>query len=928
MPLPHWLPPDRNAMDPEDHFQPSGTQPLSLMRQPEAIQAALEGVVTIDEDQRIIMINAAAQRMFLRTAQELRGASLGELMPVRFRQDHEVHVRRFMASAAVERSMDKVASIVGLRANGEEFPLQVAICKVDLDTEHGVRHCCTALLYDRSESQMLNRSIERLNQQMRSIFDLAPVAIWITDGDRIVFANQACCKLFDVDAPGELVGRLVDELLRARFGDSLPSQIVQALANEDTVSTLSGVVVRRDGETREVELAVGALPDHQRTLVQMVITDSTQRAQERRDLLLSRRTLREFSASIVDAREEERRRIARELHDELGQRLMAMKLELATLPEPALQGAGAGRTQAMIEMLDDTVASVRRIAKGLRPPMLDDLGLDAAIEWLVSEFRQHHPIQVDLAMKPGKTVVPPDVGIALYRILQEGLTNIARHAGASKARVVLTQTATDWRLALEDDGVGFPRVGTPAKRGSFGLIGMRERVLLLGGTLTTRNLVGGGARVDIRIPRRTAEAAHAPGATDLTEPAPHPESADQLYAQPLAGPDPRQRGSGDSSRLAHELNVHQAELESQNEELRRTQSALVAARDRYLDLYEYAPVGYLTLDAQGRVQESNLTAAVMLGRERGALRGRPFARHLQGPDADRWHRFLQQVGAGTNRESIVLAFSAPPGRMTWYGQVDCLHAVSRQGEASLRITLVDISDRVQADLERRIAALDADARETERRRLAFTLHENLGQRLSALKMEMVAAPASLDEDEAARWNTRMAPVLDALDEAVATVRRVTTDLRPPMLDDLGLNAAIEWLAQDSARQLGLRFNVALDPDPPALAPATALGLYRFVQEGLAYLLRDPGTSEFSIDLRHGAGALELVLRGLARAASPVPSVADETVVDVLAHRARLLGGKLRPDAERDRSGWLALRLTLPLPLPGEGQPTRKKAEAP
>lgn len=926
MPLPHWLPPDRTDMDPEDHFQPSARQPLSLMRQPEAIQAALEGVVTIDEDQRIIMINAAAQRMFLRTAQELTGASLAELMPVRLRKAHEEHVRHFMASAALERPINRVTNIVGLRANGEEFPMHVAICKVDLSTDQGVRHCCTALLFDRSEVQNLNQTIERLNHQMRSIFDLAPAAIWISDGEHIVFANQACCKLFDVEAPAGLVGRPVDELLRAGLGDSMQSRIRQALASEDTVSTLNGIVVRRDGETREVELAVGALPDHQRTLVQMVITDTTQREQERRDLLLSRRTLREFSASIVDAREEERRRIARELHDELGQRLMALKLELATLPEPALQGAGAWRPQAMIEMVDDTVASVRRIAKGLRPPMLDELGLNAAVEWLVSEFRQHHPIQVDLKMKPGKTVVPPDVGIALYRILQEGLTNIARHAGASKARVVLTQTATDWRLKLEDDGVGFPRVGAPAKRCSFGLIGMRERVLLLGGTLTTRNLIGGGARVDIRIPRRAAKAAHAPGAADLTEPAPHPESAGQLLAQPLAGPDPRQRGSGDASRLAHELHVHQAELESQNEELRRTQSALAAARDRYLDLYEYAPVGYLTLDEQGTVQESNLTAAVMLGRERGALRGRPFARHLQGPDADRWHRFLQQVGAGTNRESIVLAFSAPPSRKTWYGQVDCLHAVSRQGEPSLRITLVDISDRVQADLERRIAALDADARETERHHLASTLHENLGQRLSALKMEMAAASAGLGEEETARWKVRMAPVLDALDEAVATVRRVTTDLRPPMLDDLGLNAAIEWLAQDSARQLGLHFSLALDPDPPALAPATALGLYRFVQEGLAYLLRDPGTSEFRIDLRLGAGALELVLRGLARAASPVPSVADDPAVDVLAHRARLLGAKLRSDAERDRSGWLALRLTLP--LPDEGQPTRKKAEAP
>ena len=913
-------------MDSEDHFQPSGPQPLSLMQQPEAIHAALEAVITIDEDLRIIMINPAAQRMFLKSAEALRGASLGELIPARFREAHEGHVRRFMASAAVERPMSQATNLVGLRANGMEFPMQAAICKVDLNIDGAVRHCCTALLQDRSEVQGLSQRIESFNHQVRSLFDLAPVAIWITDEDRIVFANRACCKLFGVQAPGELVGQSVREMLSADARTALWEKIAEALASENSVSTLSGVLLQRQGEMREVELVVGALPDHHRTLVQMVITDITQRSQERRDLLRSRRTLRELSASIVDAREAERQQIARELHDELGQRLMALKIELSSLPAAVGQGKEAERSQAMIDMLDETVASVRRIAVGLRPPMLDDLGLNAAIEWLVGEFRQHHAIQVDLAMKPTRAEAPPDVAITLYRILQEALTNIARHAVAHKASVGFAQTATGWRLVVEDDGVGFPHIGAPARRGSFGLIGMRERVLMLGGTLTTRNLAGGGARLEVRTPRQAAAAVQEPAAAGLDEPAPQPDPADRTQALPLATRDPGQRSGDDASRLAHELQVHQAELESQNEELRRTHSALAAARDRYMDLYEYAPVGYLTLDEQGHVQESNLTAAVMLGRERGSFKGKPFARHLQSPDADRWHRFLQQVSASPDRQSIVLAFVAPPAKGTWYGQVDCLRAVSRRGEPSLRVTLVDVSDRVQADLERRIAALDADTREAERRRVALTLHENLGQRLSALKMEVASAPAGLGEEAASLWTARMAPVLDALDEAVATVRRVTTDLRPPMLDDLGLNAAIEWLAQDSARRLGLRFSLALDPDPPALTRATALALYRFVQEGLVHLLRDAGTSEFRIDLRHTAGALELALRSLAKRASPGSGVADDPAMDVLRYRARLLGGDLQPDPQRDRSGWLTLRLTLP--MPDEAQPIPTGVETP
>lgn len=504
-------------MDSKNHFQPSAAQRLSLMQPPEAVRAALEGVVTIDESQRITMSNAAAQRMFLRTEQALRGASLWELMPVRFRQAQQARVQRFMARAAAQRAMEQVFHVVGLRSNGEEFALYVVMCKLDLSTEHGPRHCFIALLFERSEVCGLNQTIECLNHQMRPIFDLVPVVIWITDGERIVFANQACCTLFDVHTPADLVGRSVHDLLRSETGGSLKGQIGQALASEDAVSSLRARVVRRHGETLEVELVVGALPEHHSRLVQMVITDITPRSQERRDLLLSRRTLRELSASIVDAREAERKRIARELHDELGQRLMALKLELSMLAQAEGQRTGAERIQTVIDMLDDTLASVRRIAVGLRPPMLDDLGLNAAIEWLVSGFRQHHALQIDLAMKPAQAVVPPDVAITLYRILQEALTNIVRHAGAQKVRVGFAQTASGWRLVVQDDGVGFAHTGAPTRRGSFGLIGMRERLLLLDGTLSIRNLASGGARLDIRIPRRTTNAPHEPEAVDPVE---------------------------------------------------------------------------------------------------------------------------------------------------------------------------------------------------------------------------------------------------------------------------------------------------------------------------------------------------------------------------------------------------------------------------
>jgi PAS domain-containing protein len=357
----------------------------------------------------------------------------------------------------------------------------------------------------------------------------------------------------------------------------------------------------------------------------------------------------------------------------------------------------------------------------------------------------------------------------------------------------------------------------------------------------------------------------------------------------------------EADRLTHELQVHQAELESQNEELRRTQSALAAARDRYQDLYEYAPVGYLTLDEQGCVNESNLTAAVMLGRERQALKGTALSRYLQETDADRWHLYLQQMLTGQRLPRMDLFFAASPIARAWYGQIDGLRVVAPDGRKSLRVTLTDVSDRMQADLARRVAALDADAREAERRRVA-------------LKMEV----ASLTRVEDARaLRDCMEPVLRTLDEAVSTVRRITTDLHPPMLDDLGLNAAIEWLAQDTASRLGLRFSLSLDEDLPDLDEQTALALYRFVQESLSYLLRDTVGIEFAIDLHRTASAIFLVLRSMGK----VPRQDDRAPMDgqageVLHHRARMIGGSLAIDAARNSAGWLGLQLTLPLPPGG------------
>jgi signal transduction histidine kinase len=258
-------------------------------------------------------------------------------------------------------------------------------------------------------------------------------------------------------------------------------------------------IARLDGSVREVEIALAAMPDHGRTTLQMVINDVTEQARASRELRRSRRELRELTASLVDAREEERRRIARELHDELGQRLTALKLELSTLDASAVGARPSPRIATMFEMIDETVAAVRRIATDLRPAMLDDLGLNTAVEWLARDSARRMGLQLSLDLPPVDPPIGDAASIALYRMVQETLTNIARHARATQVRIDMRCDDAAVELRVQDNGVGLPK--PPSRRKvSHGLMGMRERCQMLGGTIELGNAPDGGACITIRLP--------------------------------------------------------------------------------------------------------------------------------------------------------------------------------------------------------------------------------------------------------------------------------------------------------------------------------------------------------------------------------------------------------------------------------------------
>ncbi len=286
---------------------------------------------------------------------------------------------------------------------------------------------------------------------------------------------------------GELTGRRPDG---GEFQASLSLRPLPAVGGgvDGVLAVLSDISRRKHAEA--------ALQDLHRNLESRVM-------QRTAELLHANGQLRQLSAHMAAVKEEERKRIAREIHDELGQNLLALKLDIAQLNERlgGRETRFARRVAAALENIDATLRSVRGIMNELRPSVLD-LGLAAALEWLVNDFRHRSSLRYDLQL-PGDAdiaAIDGDAGLVLFRIVQEALVNALRHSRASQVSVRLAVRDGTVSLEVEDNGIGI----APSCRerpGSFGLIGMQERADALHGSFVLNDFEpGAGCCVTVRLP--------------------------------------------------------------------------------------------------------------------------------------------------------------------------------------------------------------------------------------------------------------------------------------------------------------------------------------------------------------------------------------------------------------------------------------------
>lgn len=360
--------------------------------------------------------------------------------------------------------------------------------------------------------------VEDTPASLRLLADLLGHAGYVTrqaqDGRMALLSAQSRPPdliLLDVRMPGldgfEVCARLKED---ARSAD-VPVIFLSALdATEDKIKAFRLGAVDYIAKPYQPEEVLARVHTHvelrrlQSRLEDRVAERTAQYREAQAQLQASKVRLHELAGFLQGVREEERARIARELHDELGQSLTALRIDLSWLrgkcaeAEPGI-GARLANAQSLVE---NTMEGLRRIAEDLRPRMLDDLGLAAAIEHHVGDFAQRTGIPCELALNREEFAVSGPTATAVFRIIQEALTNIARHADASRVEVSVVQEGDGIELRVGDDGRGI--VGQGGNK-TFGLLGMEERVKTIGGRLTIASESGHGTTIEAWLPAGSGE---------------------------------------------------------------------------------------------------------------------------------------------------------------------------------------------------------------------------------------------------------------------------------------------------------------------------------------------------------------------------------------------------------------------------------------
>ena len=348
-------------------------------------------------------------------------------------------------------------------------------------------------------SMALSAADERYQQTVNSVMD----AIVAVDEDmRIIMFNPSAEAMFGL-AASKALGQPLEVLMPVRLRTAHKRHMQNFSASDEASRAMAPQMeifgLRSNGIEFPLESTISHSMIGGKLQMTAVLRDVTERRKSESALRTLNTQLRELSANLQDVREEERKRFSRELHDDLGQRLTGLKLSLSWLASRLKEGkpTAVSDVDEMRHQMDAAIGSVRRIAAELRPRVMDDLDFKEALTWQTQEFFKHSGIQIDLDLRAADRVTEDGLATALFRIVQESLTNVVRHSSADKVEVSLHQDNDQLKLVISDNGRGFDRGGTV---GGVGLVSMRERCGAIGAAFSVNSYPGAGTRIEITVP--------------------------------------------------------------------------------------------------------------------------------------------------------------------------------------------------------------------------------------------------------------------------------------------------------------------------------------------------------------------------------------------------------------------------------------------
>jgi PAS domain S-box-containing protein len=354
---------------------------------------------------------------------------------------------------------------------------------------------------DITENKLAEEAMRTSEERFSKAFNASPHSMSISTLEEARFVDVNDTFLSNTGyARDEIIGHTAFEL--GLWPESeFRAKALKVIKSKAAIRDLEISFRTKDREVRIALLSLEIIKLGDKQYLLVAANDITERKLAEEQLKSSREQLRALSVHLQSVREEERIRLAREVHDEMGGALTSLKLDLSWLDNRLSEQQLKNKIAFMSKLIDTSVQMVRRISGELRPPVLDDFGLTAAIEWEIQEFHNRTGIKCEFISEPEDIALDPNLSTAVFRIFQEAMTNVARHANASKVKVSLKQAQSYLRLKIKDTGRGI-RKSEIANPRSLGIIGIRERVLPWGGTVSISGVPGKGTDVTVQIPIR------------------------------------------------------------------------------------------------------------------------------------------------------------------------------------------------------------------------------------------------------------------------------------------------------------------------------------------------------------------------------------------------------------------------------------------